>query len=191
MATRIEATSRTARRAASSASWAGFLLVATGALSIAIFLIEEDSGWLWQGLYWASTVTLVVSAASIFLLGNALRREYESGRFGVVGVFFAGLGTVASVIAWAFPLWGIPLGIATMIFGSILLNEGTSPRTPVILFGFSMVVGLLTFFLLDSLEVGTVSSFGDYEVAIATGLFIMLFGTGIGLIGVGRHLRVR
>lgn len=122
-------------------------------------------------------------------MGNALRKHYEAGKFGLVGVILAGIGTVAGMIAWAFPLWGLPLGIASMIFASILLNEGTAPKTPVTLFGFSMIAGLLTFFLLDALEVGTVSPDGDYPVAINTALLIMLFGTGIGLIGIGGWLR--
>lgn len=187
MTVQTKALSQSARAFAAPARWAGILFVATAALTIALAVVGDDSTDLWQVLYWISTVTLVGAAGLMTVSVNALRKQYESRVLGI-SVVLAGIGTVASMIAWAFPLWGIPLGLTALFVGSTLLKEEGAPSLSVILSGFSMTAGLLVFLVLNWLEVGTLSSYGDYPVAITTGVVIMLLGTGVGLIGVGRRI---
>jgi hypothetical protein len=107
----------------------------------------------------------------------------------MIGVAVAGLGVVASLIAWAIPLWMGLQAIGYLTIGIAVLRRGTAPRSSTLAFSSGFVIGVAAFFAADYAEVGPVDSYGDYPVGWMIGTAIGCTILAAALIGWGTWLR--
>ncbi|MGB5432087.1 MAG: permease prefix domain 1-containing protein [Acidimicrobiia bacterium] len=165
---------------------AGLWLAAAVAYFMMVFF--EDTWQVYYGIFNA-----LILAAGVFAVLAVLgvgKRLGGLGVAGMIGVAVAGLGVVASLIAWAIPLWMGLQAIGYLTIGIAVLRRGTAPRSSTLAFSSGFVIGVAAFFAADYAEVGPVDSYGDYPVGWMIGTAIGCTILAAALIGWGTWLRI-
>jgi hypothetical protein len=128
---------------------------------------SEANGW--QVFYAIFTVAVLAAGVlTVLAMIGVSRRSGGLGIPGMIGLAVAGLGVVASIIAWAVPLWMGLLGIGLLVFGGAALNNGVAPKRSTMLASSGFIIGFILWVALNASKVGAVDSYGDYHVAWAT-----------------------
>ena len=175
---------------------AGTMGIVSGALWLAFAavrwlapLVEERTGE-WEGLYALATVLVFgATTLTVVLMIGVHRRLGGLGALGLVGILVAVLGAAASIVAWAFLLWGGLMMVGTALLAIAALSHGGTPRRATAIFGFGWAAGAAAWAVLRGLRVGTADVWGDYIVANATGVTIGAVASAVGLFGLGAWLR--
>ncbi len=194
MVTKVRESQSDIHRFGTAGIGAGLLWIAVAALAIAARISEEQSGTFGdteRAIWGMMTVVIITAGLLTLTLLVGMRHDLGLGKAGALGIGLVGLGTVAGLAAWAFPLWGGLMGIGMLIFSLPLIRQGKGPRSAAIAFGFGMLGGIGLFIILDAMKLGPVDSYGDYADAFDIGTTTMVLVTAYGAIGIGRWLRTR
>lgn len=182
----IAVPTRTTRRAGTLALIsAGFWLAAI--ITYASGLPVDD----WNGAVYLlfSAEVLIAGVLGLLAMIGMSQRLGGLGVVGTIGLGIIALGVVASILAWATPVWMGLQGIGLLVVGFAALRTDLAPKLSTVLTSTGFIFGVATFLVLTELEVGTRDSYGDYPVAwnVATGVGIVI--VSLGLIGLGVWLR--
>jgi hypothetical protein len=164
---------------------AGFWLATAG-----LYVFGRDSSDGEVAAYMIFSAGILI--AGVFLLLAMFGMGKRLGGLGVLGV--SGLvitlvGVAFSVLAWAIPFWMGLQGIGLLLFGIAVLRSDLAPRWSTLLASAGFILGVIAFFALTELEVGTPDSYGDYPVAWGASLVTGTVIVSLGLIGWGVWLR--
>ena len=157
-------------------------------VSIAIF-------WLGQGSdgntgYFIWSITVVAAGALTLVATVGLRRRLGGlGGLGMAGMIILGVGVVVSFITWATMLWMAVEGVGMLLIALAAWPIRLAPRPATIAYGSGMLIGSITFFILNAMKVGSVDRYGDYPVAWDIGFIIGIVIVAAGLLGIGLWLR--
>ncbi len=144
----------------------------------------------WEIYYILGTAALLGAAVIMVIVVLALRqRTGQRGTATIVALALSGLGAAATSLAWFQPGWAVPLGTGAFIMAYVVLRTGVAPVVPTVLYGTGFLTGVATFFVMHSLKVGRLDSWGDYPAAWDGGVAVACGLTAIGLFGIGRWLR--
>ena len=138
-------------------------------------------------LIW-SAATLAAGVVTLIATLSLRQRRGNLGGLGTTGVVVLGVGVVASVLTWATPLWMTIQGVGMLLVALSMRKTSIAPRTALVAYSSGMLIGVITFFVLTAMKVGTPDSYGDYPLAWAYGLALGLTITAAGLYGIGRWL---
>jgi hypothetical protein len=173
--------------------WAAALMILVPTMLVLGHWIDDRNGPLADS---ETAPWLVLTAAlmgalalTVVLLVGLQRRHNGLGVPGVVGIVLTGLATVASVLAWAFPLWGGLLAAGGLTYAAAMWNRGIVPRGASLALGSGMIFGIGILAALTALEVGWRDSYGDYPAAWMAGVSVGMVITAAGAFGLGRFLR--
>jgi hypothetical protein len=164
---------------------AGFWALA--AVAYVLMAAREES---WQGYYAAFSVSVLVAGVLTTLTLFGIKTRH--GGLGVVGsiaVWLYVVGVVFSVVAWAIPLWMGVQGIALLAVAIRVYGSNQAPRLATVLSGGGMLVGVASFIILSTAEIGWRDSYGDYPLAWAIGTVIGVVLLALGLVMWGLWLR--
>jgi hypothetical protein len=181
------------KKAGLAGMWAAGLMILTPSVLVfghwvddrnGPFVDSETAPWL------VLTAALMGALALTVVLMMGLWRLHDGlGVPGVVGIVLVGLATAASVLAWAFPLWGGLLAAGGLMFAAAMWNRGIVPKAASLALGGGMIIGIGTFAALTVFEVGWRDFYGDYPAAWMTGIWVGMVITAAGAYGLGRFLR--
>lgn len=118
-----------------AAGIAGYLAAASGVAAAAAFAIgdrieDQDGYWSSASQAWGmvgALATLFTTMSLLALLIGVVRRHGGLGVAGTVATVLAAVGCLASVIAWAVPVWGT-LVAASWIVAAVATRHGSAPR---------------------------------------------------------------
>ncbi|HUW03278.1 MAG TPA: permease prefix domain 1-containing protein [Acidimicrobiales bacterium] len=181
------------RSAGDAAMIAGLLWLAVPIAWLVSDRLDNDRDWgLAPMIPWVAGVLCLIGAVTITLiLVLALRERLGGlgvpGRLGLVFVALAAPATVA--VSWLVPLWGGLIAVGAGAVGVALIRNGVAPRAPAIAFALAWPVGMVAFAALRVLEVGSADEFGNYPVAVVSGLWLGCVTMAAGVAGLGRWLR--
>jgi hypothetical protein len=142
-----------------------------------------------QLLYMAGAACLLAALGTTLMAWLGLRSRL--GGLGAVGLVGRGLCTAAcaaGVVAWFLPGWQGLLGAGSALVAIAAWRTGGSHRGAVATAGVAWVAGLGTWAVLRWLEVGPVDEWGDYPVAVVSGLSVGCLLAAAGLFGLGRWM---
>ncbi len=181
------------RAAGTMAIISSVLWIAFAVMSWLALWLEQRTGQ-WEGpAQWVGglSVLVLVGAAglTVGLLIGLHRRHGGLGSLGTAGIGIAAVGALASVLAWALPIWGSLLIVGTALVAVAVRDRDIAPQLPVLLLGGGLAVGGVTWTVLRGLEVGTPNVWGDYMIVNLTGVTIGAVLVAVGLYGVGAWLR--
>lgn len=175
---------------------AGFFALMSAGLWLAaatIYIVDSAadvfSDWNQFDYLLYSVIVLAAGVLGLFATIGIRKRCGGLGAIGMIGLVLIGLGVVASIIAWAFPLWMGLQGVGYLLFGFAMLRRGIAPKWSTLLVSSGFLVGVVTYAVLTLAEVGPTDSYGDYPVAWTTGATVAMGLVSLGLIGWGVWLR--
>jgi hypothetical protein len=168
-----------------AAMWLG-----TAALVIYSDFFSGEGDDAWQVFYLVFSV-LVLGAGILGLLAaiGVSKRHGGLGTLGMVGLVITGVGVLASVIAWAVPLWMGLQGVGLLILGIVVWGRGIAPKWGTAFVAAGFPIGIITFTVAVAAELGDRDEYGDYPQAWGLGTAVGVSLVAIGLIGWGVWLR--
>jgi hypothetical protein len=110
---------------------AGAGTVAAAAFAIADRIEASDGYWSAASQAWGAAgavATLAATMSLLVLLTGVVRRHGGLGRAGAAAIGFAALGALASVIAWAVPVWGTLTAASWIVLAVAVRPSGLAPR---------------------------------------------------------------
>jgi hypothetical protein len=158
--------------------------------------LNEDN---WQLGYMTFSISVLVAGVLGLLAAIGVSKRVGGlGATGMIGLVIAGMGVLASVLAWAVFLWMPLQGVGLLVLGIAVLRSGIAPKvlrsgiapkwsTMFVSSGF--LVGFVTWVVANAAELGEVDSYGDYTDALWLGLIVGSVIVAIGMIGWGLWLR--
>ena len=181
-------THNTTRAGLFAVASAGFWLAAA-----AVYLVESTTEVFDDGsnLDYLLFSIAILAAGVLGLLATmgVSKKHGELGIKGRVGLVLIGLGVVASIIAWAIPLWMGLQGIGYLVFGSTVLSRGIAPNWATLLVSSGFLIGVVTWAVLTFAEAGARDQYGDYPLAWEIGALVAIGLVSLGFIGWGVWLR--
>jgi hypothetical protein len=87
----------------------------------------------------------------------------------MAGLIVSGVGVVATLVAWALPLWMTLLGAG---FAMVAVASAPSERRVVTLLAAGQLIGMAALFVAIAAEVGEPDSYGDYPAAGGIALIV-------------------
>lgn len=169
-----------------------FALVAAGfwIFAAASYMMMEVQSDEWQGYYAAfNAAVLVAGVLTALVLFGIKARHGGLGMSGTIGAWLYVVGVLFSVVAWAVPLWMGVQGVALLIIAFRVYALGLAPKVSTVLAGGGLLLGVASFFILTTAEVGWRDSYGDYPLAWIIGGVAGLVLLAVGLAGWGLWLR--
>jgi hypothetical protein len=121
-----------------------------------------DDGDDWQLAYLVFSLALLVGAGTSVAVAAGVTRQSVRPRLRMVGLVVGSVGGVASIVAWALPLWMTVLGVG---FAMVTVATAAGKRRAVALLAASQLVGLAAMFAGIAAEVGRRDEWGDYPAA--------------------------
>jgi hypothetical protein len=186
----IAVPTRNTIRAGTISRFAGGLWLIAAAVYVLMILRDDTEANGWQVFYAIFTAAVLAAGVlTVLAMIGVSRRSGGLGIPGMIGLAIAGLGVLASIIAWAVPLWMGLLGIGLLVFGGAALNNGVAPKRSTMLASSGFIIGVILWVALNASKVGAVDSYGDYPVAWAIGGATGMTIVALGLIGWGQWLR--
>jgi hypothetical protein len=175
-------------RAGTFALAAAFFWLASAAIvAYPVWISDSDE---WQGTYLLfSSAVLVAGVLGLLAAIGMSKRLGGLGATGMIGLVITGVGVVASVIAWAVPLWMGLQGVGLLVLGIAVLRSGIAPKWSTMFTASGFVLGVITFIVLRAAEFGERDEWGDYPDALWGALIVGVVITAIGFIGWGTWLR--
>lgn len=181
------------KKAGLAGMWAAALMILVPTMLLLGHWVDDRNGPLvgsetapWLVL---TSALMGALALTIVLLVGLQRRHNGLGVPGVVGIVLMGMATAASVLAWAFPLWGGLLAAGGLTYAAAMWNRGIVPRGASLALGSGMIIGIGILVALSALEVGWRDSYGDYPAAWMTGVSVGMVITALGAYRLGAFLR--
>jgi hypothetical protein len=169
-----------------------FALVAAALWLIAAtsyLLTETLDNWDNVDYYIFSVSILVAGVLTLLAMVGVGERLGGLGALGMVGLAITGLGVLASVIAWALPLWMGIQGVGMLVFGTAVLMKGIAPRWGTLLVSSGFALGTIVWIVGTTAELGDVDQYGDYKDVWAAAVVVGLAIVTAGLVGWGLWLR--
>jgi hypothetical protein len=186
----IAVPTRNTIRAGTISRFAGGLWLIAAVVYVLMILRDDAEANGWQVFYAIFTVALLAAGVlTVLAMIGVSRRSGGLGIPGMIGLAIASLGVLASIIAWAVPLWMGLLGIGLLVFGGAALNNGVAPKRSTMLASSGFIIGVILWVALNATKIGAVDSYGDYPVAWAIGGATGMTIVALGLIGWGQWLR--
>lgn len=133
----------------------------------------------WESPYLLYTSALIVGASVVVGTAAWLTRNAHRTTLHTTGLVFAGLGVVATIVAWALPLWMMLLGGGLAL---IALSAERSERRTIGFLAAGQLVGLAVLFGGIATEIGRRDSYGDYPAAIGIALVVTASITVLALV---------
>lgn len=134
----------------------------------------------WGPWYAVFSVALGVGAALTIIAAARATRGPSRPRLRTAGLVMCGLGAlIATVVAWAYPLWMTLLGAGLTMMAVASMPER---RRGVSLLAAAQLVGLAVMFAGLTAEIGWRDEYGDYPLSGAIGLGVTGVLTVAGLV---------
>jgi hypothetical protein len=127
---------------------------------------DGDGG---DGPYVVLTIGLIVGATLSVMAAAWLTQQGGRRRLRMAGLIVSGVGVVATLVAWALPLWMTLLGAG---FAMIALASAPRERRVVALLVAGQLIGMAALFVAIAAEVGEPDSYGDYPAAGGIALIV-------------------
>ena len=110
---------------------AGSAVVAGAAYAIADRIEDQDGSWSTASQAWGgvgAVATLLATLSLLVLLAGIVRRHGGLGVAGSAAIGLAAVGALASVIAWAVPVWGALVAASWIVLAVATRQQGLAPR---------------------------------------------------------------
>ena len=174
-----------------TAGLAGIVAAALWVVAIAVYGLWNDYFFDWNSnAYMVFSLFVMAAGAVTFVTSLGLRARHGTlGRLGLAGLIIYGVGVVFSFQTWALPLWMAIQGVGMLFIALAAWPMRVAPRAPLAAYGSGMLIGSITFFILNAMKVGSVDRYGDYPTAWLIGGVVGLLITAAGLAGIGLWLR--
>lgn len=145
--------------------------------------VRENDGDGWEGPYLVLTIGLIVGAVLSVMAAARLSRQGERRRLRTAGLIVSAVGVVATIVAWALPLWMTVLGVGLAM---VAFASGPRQRRVIGLLAAGQLIGLAALFAGIAAEVGEPDSYGDYPAAGGIALIVTSALTIVGLVQLTR-----
>ncbi len=156
-----------------SAVVAAVAWLAVAALGLWDAARDDDN---WELSYGILSVVLLLGAALTLVVADR-SADGPGRRWRMVGRVVAGLGVLATIVAWALPLWMGVLGIAF-----VLLAAGARRRGPLLTMAAGQLGGIVVLIVATEAEVGRADEYGDYAWAAGLALLFTSLLTAAGVL---------
>ncbi|MEO8694259.1 MAG: hypothetical protein ABI658_12125 [Acidimicrobiales bacterium] len=163
------------------ASFAGLAWLAVAWYGYRSTTVEDGDGW--EGPYLVLTIGLIIGAVLSVMAAAWLTQQSGRPRLRTAGLIVSGLGVVATLVAWALPLWMTVLGIGLAM---VAIASAPRQRNVVALLAAGQLIGLVALFVGIAVEVGEPDSYGDYPAAAGIALIVTAALTIVALVGLTR-----
>jgi hypothetical protein len=142
---------------------------------------DGDSG---AGSYTLYMLALTIGAALIVAASARATQTAGRPRLRKAGLVVGGVGILATIVAWALPLWMTLLAVALTM---VAVASGPRGRRAVAALAAGQVVGLVALFAGIAAEVGERDEYGDYPAAGGIALIVTAIVTIVALIELTRR----
>ena len=131
--------------------------------------IKDSDSDGWEGPYLVLTIGLIVGATLSLMASAWLTQQGGRRRLRMAGLIVSGVGVVATLVAWALPLWMTLLGVG---FAMVAVASAPRERRVVTLLAAGQLIGMAALFVAIAAEVGEPDSYGDYPAAGGIALIV-------------------
>ena len=145
----------------------------------------SDDGGEWELPYIVFSSALLVGVGASVAIATLATRQTGRPRLRMAGLGVSGLGGVASIVAWALPLWMTILGVG---FAIVALASGARERRAVALLAAGQLLGMGVMFAGIAAEVGRQDEWGDYPAAGGMAVVVVAAMTIMALFGLARSI---
>ena len=145
--------------------------------------IKDSDGDGWEGPYLVLTIGLIVGAMLAVMAAARLSKQGGRRRLRMAGLIVSAVGVVATLVAWALPLWMTVLGVG---FAMVALASAPRERRVVALLAAGQLIGMAALFAGIAAEVGEPDSYGDYPAAGGIALIVTAALTIVALVELAR-----
>lgn len=157
---------------------AGFAWLVVAGYGVRSATVDDDGDW--ELTYLVFSLALLVGVALSVTVATLATRQSDRPRLRMVGLVVSSLGGVASLVAWALPLWMTVLGVG---FAMVAVASGPRQRRPLTLLAAGQLVGIAVLFAGIAAEVGRRDYWGDYPAAGGIAVGVVAAITIIALLG--------
>ena len=122
-----------------------------------------------DGPYMALAIPLIVGAVLTVMAAAWVTQQGGRRRLRTAGLIVSAVGVVATLVAWALPLWMTVLGVG---FAIVAFASAPRERRVVALLAAGQLIGMVALFAGIAAEVGEPDSYGDYPAAAGIALIV-------------------
>lgn len=155
---------------------AGFAWLVVAGVGLRSAIVDDDADW--ELIYFVFSLALLVGAALSVTVAAWVTRQGGRPRLRLVGLVVSSLGAVASLVAWAYPLWMTLLGVG---FALVTVAAGPRERRAVALLAAGQLAGLAVMIAAIEAEIGRRDEWGDYPLASGIAVGVMAAMTLVAL----------
>jgi hypothetical protein len=159
----------------------GFAWLVVAAYGVRTTVVDGDRDW--KQAYAVFGVALFVAAAISVTVAARVSRHCHRPRLRYAGIVVSSVGVVASVVAWALPLWMTMLGVGLAM---ITAASDRRERRRLAALAAGPLVGLALLIAGIAVEVGRRDEWGDYPVAAGLALIVTALVAIVALFELGR-----